>query len=243
MSTRAGTRRWGPALTNQARCCGHLGTISAAQRQFTPANNRYKGAVTSPLFSYTHTAATSIARREKHPQPVRHKDEALVSLQGLVDSNMSPSPHPLFCQRRYLQGMLSEQQRMIPPLAGKKRNPCSHRSDRARAQGRVATLFPCVVGVAHCVTELAHEDPYTDAATTISARRGIIQLVLRLVICATRCHRRTVRATGVRTQDVARWVHAASNPCIGITQSASGLPHGAFHNAATSVALHRHSSV
>jgi len=110
--------------------------------------------------------------------------------------------------------MLSEQQRMIPPLAGKKRNPCSHRSDRARAQGRVATPFPCVVGVAHCVTELAHEDPYTDAATTISARRGIIQLVLRLVICATRCHRRAVRATGVRTQDVARWVHAATNPCI-----------------------------
>ena len=98
---------------------------------------------------------------------------------------------------------------MIPPLAGKKRNPCSHRSDRARAQGRVATPFPCVVGVAHCVTELAHEDPYTDAATTISARRGIIQLVLRLVICATRCHRRAVRATGVRTQDVARWVHAS----------------------------------
>ena len=136
----------------------------------------------------------------KHPQPVRHKDEALVSLQGLVDSNMSLSPHPLFCQRRYLQGMLSEQQRMIPPLAGKKRNPCSHRSDRARAQGRVATPFPVVVGVAHCVTELAHEDPYTDAATTISARGGIIQLVLRLVTCATRCHRRAARATGVRTR-------------------------------------------
>ena len=98
---------------------------------------------------------TSIARSSKIPatsQAQRQSISIAPRTRGLVHV---PLPSPLFHHRRYLQGMLSEQQRMIiPPLAGKKRNPCSHRSDRARALGRVATLFPC-----HCVTELAHEDP------------------------------------------------------------------------------------
>ena len=88
--------RWdsqmGPTLTNQALCCGHQDVILAAQRQVTPPNNRYKDAMTSPL-CHAETAATSIARRSNIPEAI-YKGEALDSLQGLVDSYVSPSPRP-----------------------------------------------------------------------------------------------------------------------------------------------------
>ena len=70
--------------------------------------------------------------------------------------------------------------------------------------------------------------PYTDAATTISARRGILQSVRRRMIRAACCFKTTVRATVVCTQELARYAPAITNPCIGITQSASGLSHGAL---------------
>jgi hypothetical protein len=89
MSTRAGTRRWGPALTNQALCCSHLDILLAAQRRVTPANNQYKGAMTSPL-CYTDTAATSIARRSNIPEAI-YKGEALVSLTLQPPAAMLPA--------------------------------------------------------------------------------------------------------------------------------------------------------
>ena len=61
----------------------------AAQRRVTPANNRYKGAMTSPS-CYTDTAATSITRRSNIPEAM-YKGEALVSLTLQPPAAMLPT--------------------------------------------------------------------------------------------------------------------------------------------------------
>ena len=89
--------RWdsqmGPALTNQALCCGHQDIMLAAQRHVTPPNNRYKGAMTS-LLCHAETAATSIARRSNIPetrQTQRRSISFAARARGLVHVR-PPSP-------------------------------------------------------------------------------------------------------------------------------------------------------